>query len=312
MEDVMSKQEFDNIKKLEIFEESRSNEPGTPDDPSKMYSVVSRVINWNRKTQDGIIPTPLCNFNAKITCEEIHDDGADRKTMFRIEGELFDGTPLPSIDVSAENFHNLNWILPQWGVRAIHYAGVSKKDHLRAGMQFLSSGVERKEVFAHTGWRKIQGEYFYLNASGAIGGSGQNREIHVSLGDTRLGGYALPDPVNGEELRKSIRASLQFLRVARPTITFPVYSGIFLAPFGEAITYDFSVFVVGPTGNQKSEITAMAQAHFGEKFNRLYLPGNWTSSANALEYQAFCLKDAIFVVDDFKPGGTQSSIADLH
>jgi hypothetical protein len=35
------------------------------------------------------------------------------------------------------------------------------------------------------------------------------------------------------------------------------------------------------------------------------LPGNWTSTANALEAQAFTLDSALFVVDDYSPDTTK-------
>ncbi|MEK7205259.1 MAG: hypothetical protein AAB254_07085, partial [candidate division NC10 bacterium] len=75
---------------------------------------------------------------------------------------------------------------------------------------------------------------------------------------------------------------------------------------------DFSLFLSGPTGCQKTELTALAQAHYGAGFHGKNLPGNWSATANTLEKQAFLAKDAIFVVDDFAPGGTTSDVQRLH
>jgi hypothetical protein len=61
------------------------------------------------------------------------------------------------------------------------------------------------------------------------------------------------------------------------------------------------VFLAGYTGSQKTELSAIDQAHFGAEFNGRNLPGNWSSTSNALEYQAFQAKDAILTVDDFAP-----------
>jgi hypothetical protein len=53
----------------------------------------------------------------------------------------------------------------------------------------------------------------------------------------------------------------------------------------------------------KSTLAALALCHFGI-FDRLTLPGSWFSTGNALEKQAFCLRDALFVVDDFCPAAS--------
>jgi hypothetical protein len=46
--------------------------------------------------------------------------------------------------------------------------------------------------------------------------------------------------------------------------------------------------------------------------NRMALPANWASTANALEAQAFLCKDAVLVIDDFKPQGGRGDIDQLH
>jgi hypothetical protein len=72
------------------------------------------------------------------------------------------------------------------------------------------------------------------------------------------------------------------------------------------------VHLAGPTGAYKTEITALTQAHYGAAFNGRNLPGNWESTDNSLEKQAFLLKDAVLVVDDFAPTGTTGDVARMH
>jgi hypothetical protein len=50
----------------------------------------------------------------------------------------------------------------------------------------LSGDVPTRHVFAHTGWRRIGGEWVYLHAGGPIGSLGPIPEIEVSLGEGRL------------------------------------------------------------------------------------------------------------------------------
>jgi hypothetical protein len=78
------------------------------------------------------------------------------------------------------------------------------------------------------------------------------------------------------------------------------------------VPVDLSLFLAGPTGAFKTELTAIAQAHYGSAFNGRHLPANWTSTENALEKQAFAAKDAIFVVDDFAPAGTSYDVVRSH
>src|SRR5258705_12838677 len=46
-------------------------------------------------------------------------------------------------------------------------------------------------------------------------------------------------------------------------------------------------------------------AHFGAGFTAHRLPGSWTSTANFNERLAFIAKDALFVIDDFRPGAAE-------
>ena len=45
-----------------------------------------------------------------------------------------------------------------------------------------------------TGWRRIEGEWAYLHAGGAIGPKGPLTGIEVTMGDGRLGDCVLPEP----------------------------------------------------------------------------------------------------------------------
>ena len=167
-------------------------------------------------------------------------------------------------------------------------------------------------MFAHLGWRKIGGKWVYLHGDGAIGPVGPVSEIQVQTSDSRLSFYTLPGPPVGDELTVAVRASLSALELAPARITFPLLAATYRAPLGEAAVLDLSVFIAGPTGAQKTELTAIAQAHFGSGFHGKCLPGNWATTANGLEKQAFLAKDGIFTVDDFAPSGTTADVQRLH
>ena len=91
-----------------------------------------------------------------------------------------------------------------------------------------------------------------------------------------------------------------------------VLGAIYRAPLGEPSPIDFALHLAGPTGAFKTELAALAQAHFGAAFNGRHLPASWADTANMLEKKAFLAKDAVLVVDDFAPTGTTTDVQRLH
>lgn len=254
---------------------------------------------------------PIANFLARPVREIIRDNGADREIEFEIAGILAGGLELPPARVAASDFASLSWVPVAWGLAANVEPGTGCKDKVRHAIQSLAHGVKREVIYEHLGWRKIGGEYLYLHASGALGANGSVENISVDPGH-RLRDYVFPDPPQGEDLAAAVRASLALLDVAPAAITFPLSAAVYRAPLAEALPVGFSVFLAGPTGAQKTELTALAQAHWGAGFHGKNLPGNWDTTANALEKLAFLAKDAIFVVDDFAPKGAAADVQRLH
>ncbi len=276
------------------------------------YRIINGAICHARDTKDGPVTVPLCNFDVRIVGEEIQDDGAERITVFAVEGALQGNKPLPRADVLADRYGSMNWVTANWGTAPVVYAGQGTKDHLRVAIQMLSGEVPRRTVYGHLGWRRIEGDWFYLHHGGAIGPNGPQIEIQVQTSDLRLTCYALPEPPVGDDLKAAITASLSTLKLGPPVLAYSLLGMVYSAPLGEVADPDLSGFIAGPTGGQKSELTAMAQAHFGVEFNRKRLPGNWATTANSLEKQAFLTKDALFTIDDFAPAGTVADVARQH
>jgi hypothetical protein len=131
------------------------------------YKVSGGRISHLRPTKDGLVEVPLCNFAAVIVEQTTVDDGVERSIRLGVEGSLANGTPLPRVDVPADKFGFMEWIIPNWGSKAVVGAGASTKDHLRAALQLLCGDVSHRVVYAHLGWRRL-GEYWaYLHAGGA-------------------------------------------------------------------------------------------------------------------------------------------------
>jgi len=239
----------------------------------------------------------LANFDARILSEEIHDDGSGAPTRFLvIGGATSGGDRLPESRVSASEFSSLDWVLPLFGAGAVVAAGYGKRDQLREAIQTLSDAREVRRVFAHTGWREVDGEWTYLHGGGAITARAERPATVVLPG--RLSNFVLPVPPAGQALLAAVRASLRILDVGPDTCTLPLYAQMTRTVLGNT---DFGGFLVGRTGSGKSEFAALIQRHFGSAMDAEHLPGSWSSTANSLEWSAFVLKDAVMVVDDFLP-----------
>ncbi len=280
------------------------------DEPTCPYRTTEHGIIWLKPTHDGDVLTPLTNFAAEITADITEDDGAEVRRAFHITTRL-NGCHR-TFRVPVERFGGMAWAVEHLGAGAILYPGATLKDHARVAVQMLSGDVSANTVFTHLGWRKIDDDWLYLHTGGSIGPNGPVPEISVMPGDGRLAHYELPSPPEGEVLRRAVRASLSVLELAPKVITYPVLAAAYRAPLAEASVAPFSIFVAGPTGCQKTEITAIAQAHHGATFDGKNLPGNWHTTANTLEKQAFLAKDCLFAVDDFAPGGTTADVQRLH
>ena len=165
---------------------------------------------------------------------------------------------------------------------------------MREAIQTLSHNARSRRVFTHTGWRELDKRWVYLTTGGAVGQTG----FEVDLG-TELSRYRLPYEAHNRV--DAMRTSLELLDLAPFSTTAPLWAGVFRAPLVNAYPVDLSIWLEGMTGSLKSTLAALFLSHYGD-FDRIHLPGTWSSTANQLERRAFLLKDVLFVVDDYAPG----------
>jgi hypothetical protein len=280
----------------------------TATQPDKQHESTGGYFEHNgaifrtAQTKDGPVPTAICNFTARIVEEVTRDDGAEKSMYFAIEGELVSGERLPRVLVPTSEFSAMNWVVEHWGTRAVVFAGMGNKDHLRAAIQLLSATVSRNTIYTHTGWRRIGDQWYFLHGGGAIGANGA-AEVHVELPDA-LAGYVLPVPVDGGALRTAILASLRVMELGPPRLLIPMLAAVYRTPLGSC---DFSLHLTGPTGTYKSQVAALTQQHYGAALDAQHLPGSFSSTANALAETAFILKNALFTVDDYCRDGSTNS-----
>jgi hypothetical protein len=276
-----------------------------------LYVVQDGRIYWRKQGRDGVTDVPLCNFVATIAEEITTDDGAEQRGELVIAGTLHNGMPLPVARVPLTRFTAINWVVEEWGTRAVVGAGMGTKDRLREAIQLLSPDVVNRREYAHSGWRRVNEQWVYLHAGGAIGETGIVDGVEVRLSGS-LARLILPAPPEGDDLIAAVQTSLAVLDVAPDPITATLLGAVYRAPLCAVRQADLAVHLAGQTGVHKSELAALAQQHYGAAFDRLHLPAAWSSTPNALERGVFEAKDALYTVDDFAPHGTQQEIARLH
>jgi hypothetical protein len=282
--------------------------PFHDEEPEHPYRATPGGLVWDKPTQNGSVPTTLTNFTARIKADISEDDGAEVERGFEIEAML--SGRLHTFTVPARQFPGMGWVAEHLGAGAIVYPGFGIKDHARTAIQKLSGEISAWRVYAHTGWRKIADEWLYLHAGGAVGkGAGdEGSEAWVELSGT-LRERELPRvSPDGEQLWEAVQASLALLEVAPGGISYPLLAAAYRAPLGES---DFTIHVSGPTGEGKSEFSSLLQQHYGAKLDARSLL-SWESTENAIEGQAFALKDQLLILDDFAPTGTSYDIQRWH
>lgn len=271
-----------------------------------VHNGVICIEVYDGESQE-LVPVPLCNFTARITESVMRDDGAETTRHYTLEGSTQDGRTLHEVTIPARQFEMMHWPGEHWGELAIPYAGKGQKDHLRVGIQLISS-PERRTVYAHSGWRIIDGQHVYLHAGGAIGASDEPLPVAVDL-TGELKRFVLPAPPEREDAAAALRSSLALLNVTPDSISAPLTALPYRAAFGGA---NFGAHLVGQTGARKTQLAVLVQQHFGLEFTEADLPGSWTSTANYLEGLLFTAKDAVAVVDDFNPTGSAYEVARYH
>lgn len=281
--------------------------PAADEEPRSPYRATSGGLVWDKPVQDGVVPTPLTNFTAKIAADVAEDDGAEVRRSFEIEAEL--NGARHTFTIPSAQFAPMSWPTEHLGAGAIVYPGFGLRDHARAAVQLLSGGISTRHVYAHTGWRELEaGEWAYLHAGGAVGRVGQLESTQVELTGS-LAERALPDAGDADEdLVDDVRTSLELWNLAPAHITVPLLAATYRAALGES---DFSVHLSGASGEGKSELAALCQQHYGASLDSRRL-ASWESTENAIEGQAFQAKDQVMVLDDFAPTGSSYDVQRWH
>ena len=190
-------------------------------DAASAYEVRGGSLGWHRPVKDGgTLWTPLATFDAEITDETVRDDGAEQTLTWAVRVTTADGRTGEVLIPPDQLGKPQQWAAKAAGISALVMPGLSVADQLRVAVQSRSTSVTRRTVYAHTGWRLIDGHWMHLTSSGALGAMGLDDTVTVDLGS--LGGYALPPVPDVRAVREAVRESLALIGLAPDTVTVPL------------------------------------------------------------------------------------------
>lgn len=157
---------FDDLLGLPMLEEETTGKSDEVEEQGQYRTTPHGLVREIVK-QDDVIAIPLTNFNAWITADVEIDDGSEVRHELEIGVELH-GVHR-TIQVPAEEFERMNWVVPKLGGTAIVSPRIVLRDHARAAIQSVSGAIPYRRLYEHLGWVKIRDRWTFLHAGGAIG-----------------------------------------------------------------------------------------------------------------------------------------------
>lgn len=271
------------------------------------YKILNNRFVWEKedpKTGD-LQMVPLTDFTARIVSDIVRDNGADTVRVFEIEATLANGNR-KRVMVPADRFAKMDWVVSELGHSARLGAGSTVREHVRAAIQWHSQ-ADDQVIYAHTGFRHIDGQWTYLHSGGGITATGPVSDIRTDMARLADGGYDFPSIA---EDPAAIRETMNLiLGAARSHVSTPLFSAMWLAPLAHVLPPTCVILAVGLTGTGKTEMCALVQQGFGPTMTPKKLPGSWYDTVNSIEAKTFLTKDAIILIDDFVPRGTREEMA---
>jgi len=251
----------------------------------------------------------VCNFTLRIVGQLREDRGeilavGKRPPITSYDVEVTYAGNTARLRVPLAEYRTLDWLDSDLGWRGLRYgSGRAGKDVVCMAAEALSPAAQERSVYAHTGWRLIDGRWLYLHAGGAIGADGHVEGVEADLTGTALESYALPELPAGVILADAVRASLSLLDAAPDPVAAVGLGQVYRAPLGMV---DHTGFVRGGSGTHKSGYVAALLSHFAPTMTRSMLPGSFEHTANYLRELRFDCKDSLVVVDDYAPDAGQA------
>lgn len=261
------------------------------------YSINNRgELCQEKKSKDGYIDIiPIANFLPIPEKEVKVNDGINEKTTFLISGILNGKERLPNIIVNPEDFHKMNWLCGQWGLKP--YVNNGKTSEVRHFIHVMANdAIKQKTIYTHTGWKNNKGEWIYLHADGAIGSCKLDTDLEKFAKN-----YSFTDKTY--EINDAVKTVLSLLEIGNREVMFFLLAFTYLAPLCECARIaqikepSFVLWLYGHTGAKKTTLALLFLSHFGI-FDRP--PASFKDTANSIEKKGFVLKDTLLLIDDYR------------
>jgi hypothetical protein len=263
----------------------------------------------------GLETRPLCNFDARIRRIITVDKGYEIEKRYVLVGTTHDGKRLPPIEVKADVFASMWWLV-NWH-HAHKKSGSGVTDDLRAAIEFLSEddGYKETTVYARLGWLKHGDDWVFLTNGGALGVDGIKPDVRVELRE-RFALFNLP-AINRERIIDDVKEVIDLFckapeSEAKSIMTYPELAWAFRAPLQELVVITTTNYLQGKTGLFKTAVQATTQSFFGSGFNAHTLPQSFLTTKNRLEKDAHRAKDVYFLIDDYLPRGSKKGKEAYH
>ncbi len=243
-------------------------------------------------------PLQLCNFTVRITEETEIDDGEQRQERYTIVAAC--GDRLRSLEMNREEFEGdgaINRIVAALGAQARLNPRAESK-YLRDAIKAFSSDVISRTVYAYTGW--IDNQRRFLFGNGVVDTEGWKAGTGAQL-PARLHQYQVDEAALASVTIEQALATFEVLMEIAPSdVMIPLVGALLLPPIAWTITAPQPmIHIYGITGSHKTALTCAAMALWG-RFSPAQPTDTWTSTSNSIQKLGWYLKDAPFLLDDYK------------
>ncbi|MBR1384616.1 MAG: hypothetical protein IJ555_12530, partial [Ruminococcus sp.] len=237
----------------------------------------------------------LCDYLPVLRSEITYDDGTDTKKVFEVTAEHSTAGTLPPVKVTAEDMKSMTWLLDRWGALGSYVPTNNTPGKIRHAITMTKSEINFRTVYSQTGWRLIDGEWFFLMPQED---SPFTVELHGKLKSYHFGQKCS----DGDLIYLTAMLDEGFIP-QRLMLTLLAFT--FLAPLNCFMRLGnheprFIVNLVGKTGTRKSSSAAVFLSFFGN-FNASNMPNSFHDTANSILANIYYTKDVLTRVDDLHP-----------
>lgn len=176
---------------------------------------------------------------------------------------------------------------------------------LRCGelMQMQCEEAETTTVYAHTGWKIINGERVFLNGGHSVTAAGLTDRYLVELDPDLARCYRF---ISGNESRCHETVLGLMYEVAPDWLVVPSLAYIFLTPLNEMLRArgaepTFSFYLIGKTGSYKSSWAKILLSFFGKLGYAETAPVTFLDTQNSIGRKLGLGADVPLLLDDRRP-----------